>query len=548
MMHRVTRGAASSPHLLCMFVIVLASVGPANAQSDPASRLFQTVWTDGAAAAISQYGQLSDPDRPGVLLRVIDDLLWTGKHAEALALLDTVRDEEPERTQIHFQRGRAHLQRGELSEAQAAFARGLAVIDADRTMPSDERESLRRRLDNRLLLLGRSDEQLRRIGAYESATGRTFLFKFDPYINTFPSLLDFETGFLRVLYPIVEGGFYWSDPDGNRVGTVTFEDSGSDRAELVIRTSEGAIRAREVELGRETMQFGVGTDSIEGTLFLPAAPGPVSAIVLTHGAGLSTRYNLVNEALAFARAGIAALVFDKPGLGRSRGENWLLLSIEEQTAHLLEAVERLDDRSDIASVGVWGFSQGGWVAPLAATRSNRVAFVVVASGAAVGPQEQGLQAIRLRMRRAGLSTADVEAATAHVRELWTRVNSGATLEDLGDLYAQADAASWGDYVPRLRMGFELDWWSRNEVSAGHTLESLTVPVLAILGENDEAVPVVDNVPLLALHLAAAPTGDYTIVVLPEANHQFMIGDAYQPLYFSTMVDWVANRFVPLPSN
>lgn len=118
---------------------------------------------------------------------------------------------------------------------------------------------------------------------------------------------------------------------------------------------------------------------------------------------------------------------------------------------------------------------------------------------------------------------------------------------MADLYAAADSAAWGNFVPRLRLGFEFDWWAANEVDAGATLAKLAVPVLAMLGEGDTAVPPRDNVPLLARHLARAPTGGYAIIVVPQANHQFMRGDDYAPLYFSTMTRWVADRFVPTAS-
>jgi hypothetical protein len=49
-------------------------------------------------------------------------------------------------------------------------------------------------------------------------------------------------------------------------------------------------------------------------------------------------------------------------------------------------------RGRIHAGGCVGFSQGGWVATLVTTRSDGINFVIVASGAAVGPQGQNLQA------------------------------------------------------------------------------------------------------------------------------------------------------------
>lgn len=540
-MSRTTRRACAVAFISTFLVFV--SAGTVRAQSEPVMELFRTIWEDDASAALQQYRELPESSRSGdLLVQVADQLLWTGKHGEALELLAVAREEAPSLTEIRFQVGRAYLQRGELEAARAAFARGLDVVEDDAALDSEERERLQRRLENRVRFLDRRDALLEMIGAYETNDGRTLLLKFDPYVNTFPTLLDVGDGTVRILYPESNGGLYYRGADDRAFG-VTVVDGEADGRMLRVETEDGVVTAPDLGTRRETVRFEAKGASIEGTLLLPAEASPsYPAVVLTHGAGLSTRYNLMNEALAYAAEGIAALVFDKPGLGNSTGENWLLLSIEEQAEHVDAAVALLKGRSDIGEVGVWGFSQGGWVAPLAASRNPEIGFVVMASGAAVSPQEQSVQSNVLAMENAELSAGDIEAGRAYMRELWNRVNAGVDPSEMEDLYATADSAAWGDFVPRLRLGFEFDWWAANEVDAAAALEKLEVPVLAMLGEADTAVPPRDNVRLLARHLSRAPTSDFAIIVLPDANHQFMRGDDYEPLYFSTMTRWVADRF------
>ncbi len=180
---------------------------------------------------------------------------------------------------------------------------------------------------------------------------------------------------------------------------MSFEGEAGNAGALVLRDARAEQRATGLRIVQETVRFQSGGADIEGTLFRPPGSGPIPAVVLTPGAGLSSRYNLASEALAYAAAGVAAFVYDKPGLGRSGG-NWLLLAIEDQVAYVTAAVGRPANRSDIGPVGVWGFSQGGWVAPLAAARESGVAFVVMVSGAAVSPQEQYTQAVAVRLRKA----------------------------------------------------------------------------------------------------------------------------------------------------
>lgn len=54
----------------------------------------------------------------------------------------------------------------------------------------------------------------------------------------------------------------------------------------------------------------------------------------------------------------------------------------------LDAVDLLVEEAlvDPARVGLVGFSQGGWIAPLASNRSTNVSFVVTVSGSVATPR------------------------------------------------------------------------------------------------------------------------------------------------------------------
>jgi uncharacterized protein len=529
--------------VLPLFVLLLCSGARAQAQDPTVLDLMESAWSQGADAALTEYDALPSADRlPSLLVSVADQLFWTGKHREATELLARAEQEAPLLTEVRFQQARAALQRADRAAALSAFRSGLAIVDRDTSLSEDARGSFRRRLENRIAFLDRDQELLSRSGPYSRPDGGVLLFKFDPYINTFPSLVDMATGTVRLLYPSGPTALEWRDEQGLAIGEVTFEGGAGNLGTLVVRGGHGEVGAAGLGIEQETLRFEVHGATIEGTLFRPQDAGPIPAVVLTHGAGLSSRFNLATEALAYASAGIAAFVYDKPGLGRSVGSNWLLLSIEDQAAYVTRAVDLLRSRADIAHVGVWGFSQGGWVAPIVAARNPAVAFVVMVSGAGVSPQEQSNQAVALRLESAGFTSEHVEEAIQHLRTVWARVNSGATVADLNELYASTQTTPWGSQVRRLTFQWELDWWRENEVDASVALRALRVPVLALFGEVDLAVPPSSNVPLLARYLAESATGDYTIAVLPAADHQMMRDDGYHPLYLVEMVGWVASRF------
>jgi alpha-beta hydrolase superfamily lysophospholipase len=108
---------------------------------------------------------------------------------------------------------------------------------------------------------------------------------------------------------------------------------------------------------------------------LPADSHSHPAVVLFHGSGAQERD--LFTARWFAEQGIAALAFDKRGVGKSTG-NFRTVPFMELCDDGLAAIDYLKSRKEIDAkrIGVWGLSQGGWLGPLAASRSPEVSFVI----------------------------------------------------------------------------------------------------------------------------------------------------------------------------
>ena len=116
----------------------------------------------------------------------------------------------------------------------------------------------------------------------------------------------------------------------------------------------------------------------------PARPGPYPAIVLILGSEDHDRnYGGVASFLGdhFARAGFACLTWDRPGIGRSTGD-FNKQTFRDRANEALAAVQFLRGRPEIGQhqIGLWGHSQGGMIAPLAASFSGDVAFLIEVSG------------------------------------------------------------------------------------------------------------------------------------------------------------------------
>ena len=130
---------------------------------------------------------------------------------------------------------------------------------------------------------------------------------------------------------------------------------------------------------------------LAGMLFVPEGDGPDPAAIIIHGSGTSRRnsvwYLSVTDYLQ--QNGIAVLLPDKRGGEKSEG-SWLGSSFEDLANDTLAAVDflRQQDRFAASSIGLMGMSQGGWIAPIVASQSDEVSFVVSMCGAAVTTEEQ----------------------------------------------------------------------------------------------------------------------------------------------------------------
>ena len=126
-------------------------------------------------------------------------------------------------------------------------------------------------------------------------------------------------------------------------------------------------------------------------LFIPEGEGPFPAVVIIHGAGTSRRANrwYLSVTAHLQENGIAVLLPDKRGSEKSEG-SWVGADFETLAGDTLAAVKHVRSQELFApaGIGLIGMSQGGWIAPVAASRDQDIAFVVSMSGASVTPKEQ----------------------------------------------------------------------------------------------------------------------------------------------------------------
>jgi len=157
---------------------------------------------------------------------------------------------------------------------------------------------------------------------------------------------------------------------------------------LFSSAQESTIVEQEVGFENEGINFA-------GTLYRPNKSN--AAVVLVHGSGQEKRMR--KFALRLAAKGITVFTYDKRGVGESQGvyvgpevgtnnidaANLKLLASDARKAS--EKLAQLVNNKNMP-IGLMGFSQAGWIIPLAATNNKDVDFMVIFSGALVPTLEQ----------------------------------------------------------------------------------------------------------------------------------------------------------------
>jgi uncharacterized protein len=279
----------------------------------------------------------------------------------------------------------------------------------------------------------------------------------------------------------------------------------------------------------EDVLYRNGEVELAALLMLPSSKGRVPAAVIIQGSGASDRNNRWARAIAeeLVHNGVAALLTDKRGSGASKG-NWQTSGFGDLAADALAGVELLRARPEIDPdrVGLAGLSQGGWIAPLAAARSDRVAFVIDISGATVSFAEQSFVEMANTARQAGLSEAQVLEVLALNRAVARYLTTG-DWEAYDRARKRALETPWRQIAAGFPGSPDLPIWTFFRQAAGYDpipyWIQLTQPVLVVYGEDDERdnVPVRESVRRLEHAFKAAGKTNYRLLVVPGTGHSVM---------------------------
>jgi len=283
---------------------------------------------------------------------------------------------------------------------------------------------------------------------------------------------------------------------------------------------------------------GPSTPVRERPFIVGAAAGPLGAslwyapnatrratIVLIQGADDSTR-QMGFLIPYFVAHGLTVVTYDQRGTGDSVGD-WRYTSPEskaEDILALLRAV-RSDPAVDSRRIGAWAASNGGWVAPIVATRFP-LAFLILKSASSESITDNVLYEIAAQLREHDrFSAGQISQAMLFERTMFDALATNSNWNAAGLALTSAKTQPWFQYM-RIPPGFTTPpaapLLAALRASLIYdptaTLDHVRTPTLALFGKLDKDVDASDSAARYRKAFKRSGMTDFTIVTFAHAGH------------------------------
>ena len=310
-------------------------------------------------------------------------------------------------------------------------------------------------------------------------------------------------------------------------------------------------KIKEIKMNHEQVMY-KNNDSnlnLSGTLTLPSFDKKSPAVILISGMGPNDRdYTMRGHKLYLelanhlANHGIAVLRFDKRGVGKSEGKFDLTLTSQDFANDVFAGIEYLKTREEINHnlIGLIGHSEGGMIAPIVASRSKDVSFLVLLAGVVTTDIDLNIEQVALQLRVDG-ATEEIIYNDSKLRKKLLEVvrnekDSGVAEKQLCEIvksylqtlpgYLKKESVKFlftinkNNYEKTIEM-FNSPWYrfllNYNPVE---TLKKINVPLLAITGDLDFITSSKISLSIIAKALKNSGNKNYKTVELPKLNHWF----------------------------
>ncbi|TFW12814.1 alpha/beta hydrolase [Brevundimonas intermedia] len=323
---------------------------------------------------------------------------------------------------------------------------------------------------------------------------------------------------------------------------------------------EGQAGRRLSQDTRDTTFVGQGGTHLKGRLILPPGDGAVPIMVEVHGSEGANALDF-NVFQRFAPAeGVGVFVYAKRGSGGSEGrytQDFHVLA-DDAAAAVVEARRLAGNRA--GRVGLHGASQGGWIAPLAASLTP-VDFVTVGFGLAYGALAEDSDQVMLDLKAKGwgADVLDLARQITDVTGAFIASHGEVGFAGLEAVRAKYGAQPWFADIKGEFTGFLLTTPNAQIIAMAPVLDAgtswdydplpvlsrLDTPMLWIQAEDDLGAP--PDATRQRLIDLAGQGRPITLLEYPDTDHGIARFEAapdgkrtsigYAPGYYQAVLDW-----------
>ncbi|HEX3912679.1 MAG TPA: alpha/beta hydrolase [Steroidobacteraceae bacterium] len=260
--------------------------------------------------------------------------------------------------------------------------------------------------------------------------------------------------------------------------------------------------------------------------------GRHAALILIHGNDPESR-EMGFIIPYFVLNGISVISFDQRGIADSAG-NWQQNGPEQRAVDVNALVDAFaaNPLVDPKKLGLWAFSNGGWTAPIVATKRT-IAFMILKSAAAESIESNLFYTVEQRMRRKHFDSAAISSAIETWRSLIGALAGKNSWDAAREMHAAARAKPWfkislipllfpsdSPLPPPAQVAEGMRRFALYDPSA--TLSKVRTPTLALFGALDRNVDAADSARRFKIAFANAGMTDFTVRTFQHAGHTFTV--------------------------
>jgi pimeloyl-ACP methyl ester carboxylesterase len=289
-----------------------------------------------------------------------------------------------------------------------------------------------------------------------------------------------------------------------------------------------------------------GGHQLSGTFTFPTTNKKYKTIILISGSGPQNRDEEILGHKPFftiadylTRQGIAVLRFDDRGVGASTGDfasatTFDLATDVEAAAHFLKS------RKEVAEIGLIGHSEGGMIAPILASKSNDIKFIVLLAGLGTSGKEILLDQAKLISEVNKVPANEIEKSIAFNSKMYELISQKADTNKLHSTFMNELKSLQGDAFKENEAELMYNQLTSPWFTTFITLEpsvylsKVTCPVLALNGTKDLQVPCDKNLEAIKTIVTQNGNKNVTTISLKNLNHLFQKSKTGNPSEYAEL--------------